>query len=55
MSFVISSRNVQCYDTVEGAQCGNCPGGYEGDGRQCQLKNMCHNSPCATGTVDVIY
>lgn len=42
-------RNVQCYDTVEGAQCGQCPVGYDGDGRQCQPKSGCHTNPCATG------
>lgn len=40
---------VRCYDTVEGAQCGLCPGGYEGDGRQCQRRSACHAASCYPG------
>lgn len=47
-------RNVQCYDTVEGAQCGPCPSGYEGDGKTCTQQNMCHNNPCASGTDPIV-
>lgn len=45
---------VQCSDTVEGAHCGPCPHGYEGDGKTChQRRNPCHENPCASGTVDI--
>lgn len=41
---------VQCYDTIDGAQCGPCPTNYEGDGRQCHMRNACIDEPCAPGT-----
>lgn len=47
---------VQCSDTVEGAQCGPCPHGYEGDGKTChQRRNPCHENPCASGTQNDIH
>lgn len=49
--YIVRNRNVQCYDTVEGAQCGDCPVGYSGNGRQCTLLNACHSNPCASGTI----
>lgn len=42
-------RDVECFDTVEGAQCGTCPSGYSGDGRNCELLNACLSNPCPTG------
>lgn len=47
--FYFFCRNVQCYDTVEGAQCGPCPSGYDGDGRSCSRKDPCYAEPCAPG------
>lgn len=42
-------REVECYDTVEGAQCGPCPTGYSGNGRSCTLLNACQSNPCPSG------
>lgn len=50
ISSISISSGVHCYDTVEGAQCGPCPSGYEGDGKNCvQDRNPCDDSPCAAG------
>lgn len=46
---IYSNREVECYDTVEGAQCGDCPSGFSGDGRTCTVVNGCQNDPCPTG------
>lgn len=40
---------VECHDTHEGARCGPCPRGYEGDGKQCHTRNACVDEPCAPG------
>lgn len=40
---------VQCYDTVDGAQCAECPTGYVGDGRTCSMRNVCERNPCHSG------
>ncbi|CAH0392455.1 unnamed protein product [Bemisia tabaci] len=40
---------VQCYDTVEGFQCGSCPNGYSGDGRHCKPRGGCDLNPCHHG------
>lgn len=48
-------REVECYDTVEGAQCGNCPSGYTGDGRNCALINACQSDPCPTGIISFLF
>lgn len=51
LSLLFSLSGVSCSDTVEGAQCGPCPHGYEGDGKTChQRRNPCHDNPCASGT-----
>lgn len=51
---LISFSGVQCSDTVEGAQCGQCPQGYEGDGKVCQQRrSACQDNPCAAGIKDI--
>lgn len=40
---------VRCYDTVEGAQCGPCPQGYDGDGRSCTRRQTCQQGSCYPG------
>lgn len=50
--YIYSFSGVQCYDTVEGAQCGPCPTGYEGDGKSCRRQDICNESPCAPGESD---
>jgi len=38
-----------CIDEERGAQCGGCPVGYIGDGKQCVPENACSNNPCFPG------
>ena len=39
---------VDCRDTVEGPECGNCPPMYKGNGRFCE-RDACGDEPCYEG------
>lgn len=41
---------VECRQTSRGIECGPCPRGYEGDGRDCRRIDYCKYNPCAPGT-----
>lgn len=38
-----------CTDTQRGAQCGDCPAGYTGDGQRCRPEDACRANPCFPG------
>lgn len=45
-----SSSGVECQDTEQGAVCGRCPQGYEGNGKICDMRrNFCDERPCEVG------
>lgn len=47
---LIFSRGVECRDTDEGAVCGLCPSGYDGNGKMCDVRrNICADQPCDEG------
>lgn len=48
--FSLTFSGAGCTDTDQGAVCGPCPSGYEGDGRTCTLRyNQCNDRPCDEG------
>ena len=40
---------AECRDTPDGPQCGRCPRGYVGDGRNCKPGITCEDRPCYPG------